>query len=220
MNINALFLHVCGLKVVYRSNSEQIGIVVVTLTYYYCLERIFNHFMDLKQKEFTISDFKRNHKKFIYKEMCETFGLSCYSKHKFILNLVYSHYFYIFFRRYNFAKVVLDGDKPVGIVVGKANSKPTKNSYRLQRGFYAFLLFFTRAGHWYFKYSKLFKNTNAGLLKNLDPNYNEMELLEIKKDYRNYGLGKKLIEAYEAQIKNQEDHTYYLLTDDYCDVKY
>jgi GNAT superfamily N-acetyltransferase len=170
--------------------------------------------MNFDYRDFKISDLEE-----LASIVGYSFGLDCYSKNHTILKCLMRNYLLRYLNNQNYAKVVLDGEKPIGIIIAKIGNEKIPKVYRLRAFLSAIPLAFTVPGWYYLTYSNKIKIADNKLLQNRNF-YAELKLFVVDDNYQRIGIGKKMLSDFDTTCFRKNITEYCLFTDSYCDVDY
>lgn len=142
-----------------------------------------------------------------------------YTTNRHINHYLLRHELLDYLRSQNYAKVVEDGGKPVGILIADIGCLNRRRQYTAEM-FHCWLnLAFNRAGRQYLRYRRGLRKTDMRLL--LGKHYAaELRLFIVVEQYRNMGIGHQMLTDFQKACVGQGIHQYFLFTDSYCDVEY
>lgn len=124
-----------------------------------------------------------------------------------------------YLRHQNYAKVVVEGDKPVGILIAEVGEKKLRRPFLLEALDCHLRLLCHRAGRTYLRYRRGLRHTDMRLLTG-QRYHAELRLFIVVEGYRNLGIGHKLLLDFQKACAQHRIKEYFLFTDSYCDVDY
>lgn len=132
-------------------------------------------------------------------------------------------YLYMYLAKSNYKKVVKINDEVVGFIFAKVGHVSIFNNlkYKLKLFFSCFILLFSSWGKRGIKINRITNKVNRSLYKDFKQTYkNCIELFIVNKDYRNQGIGSKLITDLEQAIKENNNNNLYLFSDSYSNYEF
>lgn len=162
--------------------------------------------------------------KILTKILSSTWQLNEYSKNKKITKLIARYDFLNYLCKSNYSLISSVNGKPVGVLLARNEKKYNIFSQffnKIKKAFLWIRLIFLSSGRKYLKENKIMAKADKKLRKNHHRRYGaEFVLFAVKKNYKGQGVGSEMLDIFIKYLNDNKINTYYLYTDEYCNVDY
>jgi hypothetical protein len=170
-------------------------------------------------RKIRIKDYKK-----IEQILMQTWDNKDYSRNKRVRLLMAKYDFMHYMEKSNYSLVASKRGNCVGVVLGRIESEFSlikSLAFKFLKHFYAFPLCFSKDGRKFLKEQHQINKINRGLREDHHRNYGgELVLFVVNSHFKCNGIGSNLIDSFMNYLKDKDVNTFYLFTDEFCNVEY
>lgn len=178
----------------------------------------------MENKKIVYRCLKSTDYKQLEKILNKTWNFKNYSHRKFIVKLIAKYDFQDYFLKSNHSIVASLNGRPIGILLSRVEGEePFSHNFaqKIRHFFTGILLTLFKGGRKYLREERKINKSDKMLRKKHKRKYGaELVLFVVNKHYHGLGIGRELMKRFQKFLRRKKINTYYLFTDEYCDVDF